>query len=304
MISKHVPLIELMNRASARALASYTEKFKDLRKDASELRFGPMDWLEADVWASVSGKLVILNQSNGEVVCAPPDLASMMPEIETILRSAPNNSDLVGYNIAYEVPNNIRARSTLWRPDIASTASDQPGCKPETRFVNNAGEHWENFHQTLSFFWSRQTYRVNLEVFDWLSSVFKNKPEAETAFPDDFEDHMLGTLGEYASKWRRYEGSVLAVDSDFAERAWKRRFDKNRGRTVATGGRPNKSAKAIEIYLKLFPLTHHHPNASPTGNVSWKAALRVVNEQLEYDIAESTFKREVRKQPRYIAAKK
>lgn len=299
MTTETVPLANLMVQAKELAFDRYLERFLDLPDDVNELTFGPMDWLEADVWSSVAGKLHLHGPEDEGKLAAPPDIQSLEAEVDAVLRAGPCNSDLIGLMGLADMPRAIRDGAALWRPDTTPSIEDQPTKRTSNRFFNSDGHKWEHYHQTLPLFWSRQTYRVDLSFYDWLTAQLRSVPEDKPLYDHNFEDAILGGVAHFSKKWRPFEGACFAVDKVFAQRGWKRKFTSAMGEAPTKVGRPNKSVEAVNKYFDLFPSTHHRVAESERGSVSWKAALNAVISKIGYDIGESTFKREIRKDPRY-----
>jgi len=301
MTVEYTSLAKVIERAKQTSIDRYVLLFKDMPDTVSELTFGPLDWLEADAWSSVEDKLVMLDPQDGALIPTPPDAASMASELHEILTSAPANRDLIGYNLAQQMPTSIRAKSMLWRADY--DADDEPQARSSARFTNSSGEQWQAFYQTLPMFWCRRTYRIDFGVFDWLTKLCTDREFEQTQVPGDFADHFLGSIDAYAKKWRPFGGAVLAIPRDYADRGWKRKFDALAGVPVDVGGRPNKANKAADAYFYLFPNNHDHPSAATSGPVYWQHALNAVIERTGEKLMLSTFRGKITKDPRYLANK-
>ena len=253
--------------------------------------------------------------------------SSLSREIAAILKYRLTNVVIDGYGLRPKMPEAVSAASCLWRPNdwraAAAALHGIPGATNQlgeteaqilklqeiaqsyTRpFVTNSEkENWQDFHQSLALFWSRQTYQVDISVYDWLARVCADLTPEQNLFDVDFGDHILGKVSAFERKWRPWAGHTFAVEKSFFQRGWKRQFDDVRGRRVNKGGRPNKSTGVVNAYFERFPETH--VSALVDGRkITWKMALRMIEVVVGYQLGESTFKRVVMNDPRFSEAKK
>lgn len=307
-------LVDLFDRAKASSIRQYLALCKDMPPNVCGLEFGPLDWLEADVFESVAGRIVLLDEREQVVGGESSGNASFCREIDAILRDGPTNSCINGYGFDLVMPEAIRSACRLWKPDdwrnsnataqcrVVETVTPAKGLEFHREctgpfVVNSEGERWEDYHQILSLFWSRQTYQVDLAVYDWLNQLCANQTYESVAYEGDFADLTLGKLSAFAKKWRPWTGHRFAVERSFSDRGWKRKFEEVLGVRVDKGGRPNKSAAAVEAYFEIYPHTHLGTD------VTWEKAQRSVEEQIGYPLGTSTFKRAISSDQRFRKAK-